>query len=540
MKLKTSILVAWAAATCGLQIGLASSHREAPLITTTPKLDCADFYMFNSYETGRADYVTIVADYVPLQDAYGGPNFFTLETGDRGIYEIHVDNNGDAREDLTLQFKFATTRKNISLPIGPAGNQRTNAVPVVNVGQISAGKTEALNVIETYQINLIRGDRRNGVVTALTNILDGSTTFGKPVDNIGNKSIPDYETYARSYIYNVSIPGFGEGKVFVGQRKDPFVVNLGETFDLINFANPLGPVNGARDILDDKNITSLCLELPKALLRGDSTNTVIGAWTTSSRVIQTNGAVSYSQVSRLGQPLVNEVVIGLPDKDKFNASEPKDDAQFADYVTHPTLPAIIELLFGGAGVKAPTLFPRTDLVTVFLTGVPDLNKTTAVAEMLRLNLGTPAVAAAQQNNLGVIAGDVAGFPNGRRPGDDVVDIALRVVMGKLLSTNDAPSGQLPFTDGAVIDASFFTSSFPYLKPPIPGSPLGSEITVKVQAAAAVTGPFSDVRPGYDPRTSEFIAPKVADSQGYYRLSSDQSTQIQSVTNHGDSTGLTVR
>src|SRR5882724_3634987 len=193
MKLRPSIIAACAAAACGLQTGLASSHREAPLVTTTPKLDCADFYMFNSYETGRSDYVTLVADYIPLQDAYGGPNFFTLETADRGIYEIHIDNNGDAREDLTFQFKFTTTRRNLALPIGPAGNQKTNAVALINLGQIATGSLAALNVLETYQVDMIRGDRRTGSVTTLTNATDGSTTFGKPVDNIGNKSIPDYD-----------------------------------------------------------------------------------------------------------------------------------------------------------------------------------------------------------------------------------------------------------------------------------------------------------------------------------------------------------
>jgi hypothetical protein len=168
--------------------------------------------------------------------------------------------------------------------------------------------------------------------------------------------------------------------------------------------------------------------------------------------------------------LVNEVVIGLPDKDLFNLSRPVDDAQFAVYVTNPTLPALIELLFPAA--VAPTLFPRTDLVAGFLTGVEGLNQPPNVvpSEMLRLNTGIAAVAAASQEPLGVLAGDTAGFPNGRRPGDDVVDIALRVVMGVLLSPTDAPAGQLPFTDGAYVDASMFDVTFPYLVTPLPGSP----------------------------------------------------------------------
>ena len=251
------------------------------------------------------------------------------------------------------------------------------------------------------------------------------------MDNIGNKSIPEYDAYANAHIYTINIPGCDlPGRVFVGQRKDPFVVNLGETFDLVNIStSPLGPVDANKDSLYNKNVTSIILEVPKQCLTSAADKAVIACWTTSSKM--ENGVMT--QISRLGQPLVNEVVIGLSDKDKFNASEPKDDgANFLDYVTHPTLPAILELLYGSAGVKAPTTFPRQDLVTVFLTGIPDLNQL-GVGEMLRLNTATPAVAAAQQNNLGVIAGDNAGFPNGRRPGDDVVDIALRVVMGKLLA-----------------------------------------------------------------------------------------------------------
>ena len=264
--------------------------------------------------------------------------------------------------------------------------------------------------------------------------------------------------------------------MFVGQRKDSFVVNLGETFDLVN-TNPLGPVDGERDSLADANVTSLILEVPAACLV--SRDPVVAAWTTASlrQARLLNPVPSYSspaieggawaQVSRLGMPLVNEVVIGLKDKDKFNASKPQDDGQFADYVTNPTLPALLEVLFG---VKAPTKFPRSDLVAAFLTGIPGINQTAATADMLRLNTSTPATPGASQNNLGVIGGDSAGFPNGRRPGDDVVDVALRVAMGVLLSLTDAPDGQRAYTDGALVNAGMFDNAFPYLKMPLPGSP----------------------------------------------------------------------
>jgi hypothetical protein len=167
--------------------------------------------------------------------------------------------------------------------------------------------------------------------------------------------------------------------------------------------------------------------------------------------------------------LINEVIIGLPDKDKFNASQPADDGQFATYVTNPTLPTLIEALF--PGVKAPTKFPRTDLVAAFLTGLQGLNQPSGVkpAEMMRLNTSIPVVAPAQQSTLGALGGDIAGFPNGRRPGDDVVDIELRVAMGALLSSADAPSGQLPYTDGAALKATDFRNKFPYLNTPLPGA-----------------------------------------------------------------------
>ena len=464
--------------TAGIPTALASSHREAPFITELPKVDGTDFYMFNSYESGREGYVTLIANYHPLQDAYGGPNYFSMDP--EALYEIHVDSDGDAREDITFQFRFKTEQQDVQLDIGG----KKVSIPLINTGAISATDNANLHKNESYSVKIIRGNRRWGEKASITNLADGSTQFVKPVDNIGNKSIPDYDNYANNHIYDVNIPGCNAGRMFVGQRQEGFAVNLGEVFDLVN-TNPVGPVDGEKNIIANKNITSIALEVPKECLatNGD----VIGAWTTASlrqiRILNHNPRYKYfnkaaleggawAQVSRLGSPLVNEVVIGLKDKDRFNTSRPVFDAHpelgFGDYVTNPTLPALLEVLFG---VTAPTAFPRNDLVQAFLTGVPGLNQPENVqpAEMLRLNTSTPPVAAAKQNNLGVIAGDVAGFPNGRRPGDDVVDIALRVVMGVLLTDDVAPSRSLPYTDGAYVDANMFGSSFPYLNSPIAGS-----------------------------------------------------------------------
>ena len=307
-----------------------SSHREAPGITKTPKLDGSDFYMFRSYEAGRSDFVTLLANYSPLQDVYGGPNFFALDAD--GIYEIHVDNDGDAQEDITFQFQFTNTARNLAVQVG----DRMVAVPLINIGPIGPGvaNTANLNVIETYSLNIIRGDRRHGHRQAITHADSGSATFRKPVDRIGDKSIANndpaaYDAYANNHIYPINIPGCATGgRVFVGQRRDGFVVNLAEAFDLIN-TNPLGPVNGEENSLADKNVTTLALEVPiTCLVAGDP---VIGAWTTAStgknddtgddKKDKPKGPTN--QVSRLGSPLVNELVIGLKDKDIFNGNSRK-------------------------------------------------------------------------------------------------------------------------------------------------------------------------------------------------------------------------
>ena len=500
----------------------ASSHREAPNIAGSPRVDGTDFYMFRSYEPGRSDYTTLIANYSPLEDAYGGPNYFALDPN--AIYEIHIDNNGDGVEDLTYQFKFQQSLaggSGIALNVG----QQSVAVPLKNVGPV-AGKSSNLNFLENYTLTVIQGDRRSGKHTTVTNSADGSTSFTKPYDYVGDKtfgSSAGYTAYANQYIYNVTLPSCSQpAKLFVGQRKEGFSVNLGKIFDLVNLvpiegdsapgANDNGGFPGgikqspANNILSDKNITSLALEVPTACLTGGG-NGVIGGWTTASLPQATllnpkanfaspkvvGGA--YTQVSRLGIPLVNELVIGLKDKDHFNASKPKDDAQFATYVTNPTLPALLNVLFKDAvnttlGAKiadlAPTNFPRKDLVAAFLTGLQGLNQqaTVTASEMLRLNTKIAPTDIAVQKPLGVLADDLAGFPNGRRPGDDVVDAELRVAMGALChpvtlsgaTTNlglcnpgDAAVGKVAFTDGAPIKASDFQITFPYLTTPISGS-----------------------------------------------------------------------
>jgi hypothetical protein len=477
----------------------ASSHREAPFITTVPKVDATDFYMFRSYEPGRSDYVTMIANYQPLQAPYGGPNYFQMDKN--ALYEIHIDNDGDAREDLSFQFRFKNNLKGITLPIGG----KNVAIPLIQAGSVSAPNAATLNVNEQFSVDVMRGDRRRGQRQAVTNAAGGSDTFDKPVDNIGTKTIPDYAAYAAKHIYNVNIPGCAmPGKLFVGQRKDPFAVNLGVIFDLVNapvsvITNP-ALINAVPSIIDDANVTTLAMEVHKSCLTKGS-EPVIGGWTTASlrqgqlldptprKGHQTTAFVggAWTQVSRLGMPLVNEVVIGLPDKDRFNSSKPKDDGQFADYVTNPTLPALLEIALDLPGT-APKNLPRTDLVTTFLTGIAGVNqpKNVVPSEMLRLNTSTAATPEASQNRLGLAGGDPAGFPNGRRLKDDVVDVSLVAVMGGLCMLNgnanalglgaECKPANVPLGDtslklhDAVDQARIPTlPTFPYVFTPTPGA-----------------------------------------------------------------------
>jgi hypothetical protein len=486
-------------------VAAASSHREAPFITKNPAVDSTDFYMFRSYEPGREGFVTLIANYQPLQDPFGGPNYFPLDP--EAAYDIHIDNNGDAKEDLTFRFQF---RNDLARLAVPAGGQQT-PVPLHNIGMVSAGNVGALNIRESYTVKVARGDLRDErplasrlqFWDAVANATTGDRRFVKPSDNVGTKTFgpaPAYDIYAKAHIYDVRIPRCStNGRLFVGQRRESFAVNLGTVFDLVNA--PASVIAGGVDrasrslvpsTIRDKNITSLALELPIACVKGNSD--VIAAWTTAKakqlRVLgpdasyehPTFEAGAFTQISRLSMPLVNELVIGLPDKDAFSAAEPRNDAQFAAYVTNPSLPELLEILFGSAGAVAPDVFPRTDLVAAFLKGVPGVNANGSTAEMQRLNMALPVTPKGQQNSLGA-AGcfvfgvatpsnpgcDLAGFPNGRRPGDDVVDIELRVAMGFLLPQNVAPAGQVPFTDASLNEDSQFDNVFPYLTTPVPGA-----------------------------------------------------------------------
>ncbi len=507
----------------GLTPVWSSSHREAPNITKMPKVDNTDVYAFRSYEPGRAAYTTIIANFQPGENPGDGPNYYTMDPD--ALYEIHVDNDGDAVENLTFQFKFNNLLKgDVGKTLNIAGVNQPIALR--QIGPISAPNDANLGEDEQYTLTLVTGNRRTGTRAAVTNASGGSATFLKPFDNAGNKTIPGgYANYANQFIYNVTIPNCATpGKVFVGQRAEYFAVNLGPIFDLVNFVPIEGdndPVygNGSpfpggitqsqdnQELIGKKNVTSIAIEVPTACLTG-SGNGVVGVWSTASlpqaRLLRTAPTFaspalqggSYVQVSRLGNPLVNELVIGLPQKDLFNAVKPTADAALLSYVTNPTFPAILDTFFRAPvnatlGTNftnlAPNNFPRNDLVATFLTGIATLNqlKTVTPSEMLRLNTGVNPTPQASQKTLGVVADDLAGFPNGRRPADDTVDIVLRVAMGRLchpvpiagVQTNlglctpaNAPTGLVAYTDGAPSNANNIQNAFPYLNAPLRGAP----------------------------------------------------------------------
>lgn len=435
----------------GAAPSIASSHREAPLISQDPVADATDLYAFVSPDA--PDTVTLIAAYYPMEDPAGFPNYYRF--GDDVTYRINVDNNGDAIEDIFYQWNFSTEIVNPSTFLYQSG-------------PIDSLDSPNLNVRQTYTLS----EGRGGV---LTEIASGLMT---PPVNIGPKSTPDYEVLASDAVAEV-----GDGlKVFAGQRDDPFWVDLGGVGDLLTIRQLPGNAGGGVDDLAGLNVQALAIQVPiEQLTRDgaipsgpDAADAVIGVWTTalrpSTKVLSLGAARSSGplvQVSRLGMPLVNEVVAPLAAKDLFNSSHPGDDAQFLSAVTDPELANLLNLLYGDALVAVPES-DRQDLVTVFLTGVPDLNQPPNVtpSEMLRLNVAVPP--ADQENPLGVIGGDNAGFPNGRRLGDEVVDIELRVAAGFLLGEEfqNGANGQLG--DGVPANDVPFMSTFPYVATPHQG------------------------------------------------------------------------
>jgi len=439
----------------------ASSHREAPMISGDPKVDATDFYAFVSPDD--ASKVTLIANYIPFEEPAGGPNFYSFD--DNAMYAINVDNDGDAIADIVYQFDFSTRIKN-------------KDTFLYNTGTVDSINDDDLNVIQTY---------------TLTKVEDGESTVlasDVPVapSNVGPKSTPDYAKLQSQAVRSLS----GGMKVFAGQSDDPFYAELGGLFDLLTIRRLPGNAGGGIDGLKGYNVHSLALEVPIAELTSTKTRisdakdpkAVIGSWTTSyrhkTRVLSANPADNdqsgdWIQVSRLGAPLVNEVVVPLGAKDLWNGSMPKDDAQFANGVTDPELAKLLKALYG---IQVPpqgafgSADQRDDLIAIFLTGIPDLTKSEKAVPSEQLRLNTAIAPSANPNAMGVLGGDNQGYPNGRRLGDDVTDISLKAVAGAAYPlfhpgfTVDPTGAKLG--DGVPANDVAFRSSFPYLALPHQG------------------------------------------------------------------------
>ncbi|MFJ6741984.1 DUF4331 domain-containing protein [Streptomyces sp. NPDC091279] len=405
---------------------VASSHREAPLISGQPQYDNTDVYAFVSPD--KPDTTTIIANWIPFEDPAGGPNFFTF--ADDAQYDLHIDNNGDAEGELLLRYTFTTHTK----------NEKTF---LYNTGPVTSLDDPDLNITQTYDLELIK--LHGGKEMSRTKVADNVPVAPS---NVGKASMPDYDALRKEAIYKLP----NGAQTFAGQADDPFFLDL-RVFDLL-YGGDLSEVG--RDTLKGYNVNSIALQLPTDMITESKDQPIVGIWSTTQR---RNAQGYYAQVSRLGNPLVNEVVNPLKDKDTFNASEPKDDAQFLENVTHPELPKLIEQIYK---IEAPAE-PRDDLVDVFLKGVEGLNQPPKVTPSEQLRLNTSIAPAHSPKRLGVLDGDNAGFPNGRRLTDDVIDAALQVVEGELVGAKNDLGDAVDKNDKT------FGKSFPYLANPTAGS-----------------------------------------------------------------------
>jgi len=453
----------------------ASSHREAPLIAQDPTADSTDVYAFLSPDgpdPGNGARITLIANYIPFQEPAGGPNYFSF--ADSVLYEIKVDNTGDAREDVVFQFRFTT-------------EVRAGGTFLYNTGPIGAPDDPNRNVVQRYTVTRVDIDEDGNHLRRVI-VEDQPTAPAR----IGPRSNPNYAQTAQQSVWQEN--GY---KIFAGPRDEGFYLDINAIFDLLNINRTFGLGNdSAVDGTGGFNVSTLAIELPVAALTrngvepafGDDAggpDAVLGVWTTASRrkhrALRRHGDPRdfgpWIQVSRLGLPLINEVVIPLEFKDQFNRTHPADDlSNIAGYVVDPELS---RLLAGVHGLEVPSA-PRGDMVAVisFLPGIATSRDDLQPADLLRINVSVPPVGIGDNgyNNLGVIAGDFGGFPNGRRVGDDVVDILERVVGGGILSAEPTGDGGAfgdlfpnnALNDGVTGNDVAYMATFPWLAPPHEG------------------------------------------------------------------------
>ena len=467
--LVAALAAALAAGVLTVALSSGSSHREAPLSSIDPTGDDTDLYAFTAPDAQGA--LTIVGNWIPFEDPAGGPNFYRFD--DRAHYYLNIDNTGDGKPDVRYQFAFKTHYRNKSSFL------------------YAAPKVESINSPNLFQYqtyNITRELYKNGKETKSQVI---AKNLPVAPNNVGPKTIPNYGAVAGQAVRGLP----GGGKVFAGQRDDPFFVDLGGTFDAITIRNGTGNAGGGKDDLAGYAVHSIVLQVPesavtvdgKSVSAPDSPNAVVGVWAdTERRAVDVKARLKgikarkassddgFVQVSRLGNPLVNEVVIPIGKKDQFNSTTPDQDAKlYGQYVVKPELAHLINVLYPGLNVPEND---RTDIVQALLTGIPGktaIGKNPAAADTLKINLGVPP--SPNPNRFGVIGGDLAGFPDGRRLTDDVVDISERVVGGFL------KGNKLPLGDGVDQNDKAFSSTFPYLAAPDAGEDSAPKRTEPVHA-----------------------------------------------------------
>ena len=438
------------------QSAAAASHREAPLISLDPEADITDFFMFRSYEAGQSDKLDLIMDVIPGEEPSSGPNYFNFDPS--VLYTFNVDNDRDGlADDVKFELSFQNQLRGDTTALGlPLAY---TAIPPIT--HLDGPGSEGLGVRQTYTLTMVKNKKR----TVL-----GNGLFAVP-SNVGPRTMPNYQQLVDEGTYTLD----GGIRVFAGQRDDPFYIDLGAVFDTLNLRSP------ATDMLSGFNVHTIALQVPSALLTGDTGTTTLGAYASTSRQkisVQGKGddKGKWVQVQRLANPLVNEVIIGLQDKDRWNATDPKDESKFLQYYLKPRLALALQLVLGantgctpfGDASCSPNPpaatdtslgnFNRTDLVNVLLKYQPGDKR---LSELLRLNLNVPPTPLASQQRLTVLAGDNAGWPNGRRPNDDVTDVAVQVVGGPNYITAGAG-------DNVNANDKALPASFPFIASPWDG------------------------------------------------------------------------
>jgi Domain of unknown function (DUF4331) len=425
-------------------VAKAASHREAPLIALDPAADNTDTYAFRSWQDPSK--VVFIMNVIPGQDPADGPNYFNFD--DEVLYAVNIDNNQDGKaEDIVYEFRFKTENRpalgQLEFPLPYVGNPKISVAQLQGITKLDGPGSEGLTRRQTYTVTEVRGKKR-------TELFKGQKLVAVPT-NAGPATFKNYEDLASQAIYTDASTGI---KVFAGERAETFYIDLGAVFDTANLRRFPPLLSAAEDADETKdpfgvnrfsgiNVNSIVIEVPisRVTLDGKSAEQtsapVIGMYASTARqkvkVLGDDGTAKtqgpWVQVSRLANPLVNELIIDTPFKDRWNSQEPEDEAQFQEFYKNPSIAVALELIFG----VPVTTTPRTDLMRVSLKypgqSLSGNNCGNPCAELLRLNLKAPTTQPENQKRLGGLAGDAAGFPNGRRPNDDVTDIALRVVGG---------------------------------------------------------------------------------------------------------------